>query len=363
MAKNTAAMKRGWIWDEANSKLKVYVNGVSAAEFTTTGGSISPAGSTETTTTATAFYPSTSDGNALGTSTYMWSDLFLASGAVINFNNGDVTLTHSSNTLALAGGNLSLTDAVQIIFGASSDVTVQWEAAGSFLFSAAADDSKIEIGDSAATQKSFDVTIYGDAANGATYMKWDASANSLDLVSTLAGTGDDSFSVTTTDNTADGGATHYGRGGYINYTNAGIKSAAGSEGNGLGVDINASANVVSLYGISLYTGACNGATINRTAALAVYNDTLTGTVTASSCLYLGMNGGATSDDFIAIRSFTGTQDAIISDRSGGATATNLLLLAGVNAPAEAYNAAGNGAYSIKCSINSVTTYIHTYDAP
>jgi hypothetical protein len=33
----------------------------------------------------------------------MWSDLFLASGAVINFNNGDVTITHSANTLAFGG--------------------------------------------------------------------------------------------------------------------------------------------------------------------------------------------------------------------------------------------------------------------
>jgi hypothetical protein len=50
--------------------------------------------------------PVTSDGLALGTTTTMWSDLFLASGGVINFNNGDVTLTHSSNALTGAGGQL-----------------------------------------------------------------------------------------------------------------------------------------------------------------------------------------------------------------------------------------------------------------
>ena len=68
------------------------------------------AGSDEITMTAGAIAPSTSDGNALGTTSLMFSDLFLASGSVVNFNNGDVTLTHSSNTVTLAGGTLTLPD-------------------------------------------------------------------------------------------------------------------------------------------------------------------------------------------------------------------------------------------------------------
>ena len=58
---------------------------------------------------ANVLSPVTSDGVALGTGSLMWSDLFLASGSVINFNNGDVTLTHSANTLTVAGGNLAAT--------------------------------------------------------------------------------------------------------------------------------------------------------------------------------------------------------------------------------------------------------------
>ena len=54
-----------------------------------------------------ALTPGTSDGIALGTTSLMWSDLFLASGSVINLNNGDVTLTHSANTLTVAGGTLA----------------------------------------------------------------------------------------------------------------------------------------------------------------------------------------------------------------------------------------------------------------
>lgn len=56
----------------------------------------------------TALLPGTSDSIALGSATKMWSDLFLGDLAVINFNNGDVTLTHGSNVLTLAGGDLAL---------------------------------------------------------------------------------------------------------------------------------------------------------------------------------------------------------------------------------------------------------------
>lgn len=95
---------RGWHWDSANSRLSVMVDGVEAGYFTTSGAYITVAGTGEVTFGSDATYPTTSDSNALGTTTYMWSDLFLASGGVINFNAGDVTLTHSANALAFAGG-------------------------------------------------------------------------------------------------------------------------------------------------------------------------------------------------------------------------------------------------------------------
>lgn len=61
-------------------------------------------GSGEVQLTSAALSPVSSDGNALGTSTLMWSDVFLAAGSVINFDNGDVTITHSTNALDIDGG-------------------------------------------------------------------------------------------------------------------------------------------------------------------------------------------------------------------------------------------------------------------
>ena len=86
-----------------------------------------------------AFTPGTSDGIALGTTSLMWSDIFLASGAVMNFNNGNVTITHSSNTLTVAAATVAFTastavtvsndlnltsDAAVLNIGAGNDVTI-----------------------------------------------------------------------------------------------------------------------------------------------------------------------------------------------------------------------------------------------
>ena len=55
-----------------------------------------------------AFAPGSDDLFSLGASGVSWSDLWLASGAVINWAASDVTLTHSSDKLTIAGGNLTL---------------------------------------------------------------------------------------------------------------------------------------------------------------------------------------------------------------------------------------------------------------
>jgi hypothetical protein len=50
--------------------------------------------------------PTANDGAALGTTSLNFSDLFLATGAVLNYNNGNVTITHAANLLTIAGGGL-----------------------------------------------------------------------------------------------------------------------------------------------------------------------------------------------------------------------------------------------------------------
>lgn len=50
--------------------------------------------------------PETDNVTRLGSATKRWADLFLGSGGVVNFDDGDVTLTHGTNSLTLEGGFL-----------------------------------------------------------------------------------------------------------------------------------------------------------------------------------------------------------------------------------------------------------------
>lgn len=49
--------------------------------------------------------PAVDDGAALGTASNKWSDLLLADGGVINWNSGNTTITHAANQLAFVSGN------------------------------------------------------------------------------------------------------------------------------------------------------------------------------------------------------------------------------------------------------------------
>lgn len=78
--------------------------------------------------------PAASDGAALGSATLQWSDLFLATGGVINWGNGNVTLTHStglltlSSPLSLGTSNAATVGTVEL--GHATDTTLSRASAG-----------------------------------------------------------------------------------------------------------------------------------------------------------------------------------------------------------------------------------------
>lgn len=80
--------------------------------------------------TTFSLYPTTSDSGALGKTTNMWGDLFLASGGVVNWNNGDVTITHSANALAFAGASSGYTFDAVVTAGTTAATAVKIDPSG-----------------------------------------------------------------------------------------------------------------------------------------------------------------------------------------------------------------------------------------
>lgn len=82
----------------------------------------------------TTLLPGSNDGAALGSGALSFSDLFLASGAVINFANGNATLTHSSGLLTssvpISLGTSNAFTCGSIELGNASDTTISRASAG-----------------------------------------------------------------------------------------------------------------------------------------------------------------------------------------------------------------------------------------
>lgn len=77
----------------------------------TIGGASAAAATVTTLTVNTNANPDADDGAGLGTGSLGWSDLFLASGAVINAANGNAVITHSSGIFTVSTGDLRVTTA------------------------------------------------------------------------------------------------------------------------------------------------------------------------------------------------------------------------------------------------------------
>ena len=149
--------------------------------------------------------PGTSDGTALGTTSLMWSDLFLADGGVINLNNGDVLLTHSSNTLTLTGGGLVVgvddTGHDVKFFGATSGKYMEWDESADQLdvtgsFDVTGNSTMVGTLTVGVDDTGHDVKFFG--ATSGKYMEWDESADQLDVTGSLDVTGNTSMVGTLT---------------------------------------------------------------------------------------------------------------------------------------------------------------------
>lgn len=80
-----------------------------------------------------ALVPTANDGAALGVSGTAFSDAFFASGAVINFNAGDVTATHSADALTFAGGNYTFNGNVGIGIAPTALFTLSGDASNIYV--------------------------------------------------------------------------------------------------------------------------------------------------------------------------------------------------------------------------------------
>ena len=113
--------------------------------------------------------PGANDGNALGSAAVSWADLFLASGAVINFANGDVTITHATDLLTLAGGIVDVTteglrvtgNPIETLTNTANTNARIYIAAGS---NAGANDTQAILGFSRSSTDVFYMGVLGDAA-------------------------------------------------------------------------------------------------------------------------------------------------------------------------------------------------------
>jgi len=90
----------------------------------TIGGVSAGDGTFNTLTVNTNLLPDANDGAGLGISGTAFSDVFLASGAIIDFAAGDVTITHSSNILTVAGGVTRVEGQMHVAINSTAPVTM-----------------------------------------------------------------------------------------------------------------------------------------------------------------------------------------------------------------------------------------------
>lgn len=116
-AGNWVATHTSGILTVGTGDLRVTTAGTNSTSVVTVGGTQTLTSKTMTSpvlntpTVGTTINPTANDAAALGASGTAWSDLFLASGAVINFAAGNWVATHTSGILTVGTGDLRVTTA------------------------------------------------------------------------------------------------------------------------------------------------------------------------------------------------------------------------------------------------------------
>lgn len=301
--------------DSAGTPNTVFQVGADGAITTDTGITV--------TTNITFAADATSD---IGTSTVGVNDIHFGSGGILNFDGGDVTITHSANLLTLAGGNFDLT-ANNLITGGQVILDVDGSganAAGSITFGAGNDAGIFFNGT--------DLVIITDGAGASgiifdseddTY-EWRASGTAEMLLNTTALTPNANDGLALGSTSLGWSDVHLATGGVINWANGEV-TITETDANTLTV---AGATAVSLGTSAAFTtgtielGAASDTTLARVSAgvvsiegvniLTVAGGTLTGSITLGENTSIALDPAGSADGKYTGITIAGTAGATLA---------------------------------------------------
>ena len=255
--------------------------------------------------------PITTDGGSLGSAGLNWSDLFLDSGAVINFDDGNVTLTHTSGKL-LTSGDISGSSVTTGSFGRlelAGDAVIQ----GNLTFGDA-DTDNIAFGGEISSSLIPTTDDFFDL--GTATKAWKDLYLEGDIILTDAGQLKTNAGNLTIDSTAATLVLDGHTGVDIDATNSGKVSIDGAGGIDIGVaanvaiDMNASTLDIDATGAVTIDG---GSTFSLDAAGNTNIDTSTGTISVGTANSgIAVNIGHSTSEVTIGDNLTVTGDATIN---------------------------------------------------